>query len=53
MITYSIAQFIAIRRIMVSNLVSNNRLGACAEGYTRISYNSLTQDSYYEFVKWL
>ena len=33
---------------MVSNLVSNNRLGACAKGYTGIVYTSLTQDWYYE-----
>ena len=52
-ITYSIPQFITIRRIMVSNLVSNNRLGACAEACTGIAYMSLTRDWYYEFVKWL
>ena len=33
---------------MVSNLVSNNRLGACAKAYTGIVYTSLTQDWYYE-----
>ena len=38
---------------MVSNLVSNNRLGACAKAYTEIAYISLTRDWYYEFVKWL
>ena len=52
-ITYSIGQFTTIRRIMFSNLVSNSRMGACAEGYTGIAYISLTRDWYYEFVKWL
>ena len=41
-ITYSIPQFTTIRRILVSNLVSNNRLGACAEACTGIAYMSLT-----------
>ena len=38
---------------MVSNLVSNNRLGACAKAYTGIAYISLTRDWHYEFVKLL
>ena len=33
---------------MVSNLVSNSRMGACAKGYTGIAYISLTRDWYYE-----
>ena len=41
-ITYSIGQFTTIRSILVSNLVSNNRLGACAEACTGIAYTSLT-----------
>ena len=33
---------------MVSNLVSNSRMGACAKGYTGIAYISLTREWYYE-----
>ena len=28
-------------------------MGVCAKAYTGIAYISLTQDWYYEFVKWL